>query len=118
LEGAIDETHRQTLSHFMVSLKTVSANPPPYSQSNITPYSNGLRAYYIVGDDMKSNSIFSKIAHMEAEGKTSFPFSSGKNKYDFIDINVLADQIAAASVQDKVTGRNQLLYRQSGILGR
>lgn len=60
-----------------------------------------LRAYYILGDDAKNNSIFAKIVHAENEGKETFPLNSGKNKYDFISIAELAEQIVAASVQTK-----------------
>lgn len=63
-----------------------------------------LRAYYILGDDSNNNSIFSKITQMEHEGKASFPFVSGKNKYDFIHVDELAKQIAAASTQSEITG--------------
>lgn len=63
-----------------------------------------LRAYYITGDDMRGSNIFSKIAKAAAEGKKTFPFTSGKNKYDFIDIDELAKMIVAASVQDKING--------------
>lgn len=63
-----------------------------------------LRAYYILGDDAKNHSIFSKILCAAEEGKTLFPFTSGKNKYDFIDVNDLGYQIAVASTQDEITG--------------
>lgn len=63
-----------------------------------------LRLYYIMGDDTKSNSIFSKIIAAENEGKKEFPFTSGKNKYDFIDVEILAEQIALASTQEHTTG--------------
>lgn len=63
-----------------------------------------LRAYYIYGDDLKNNSIFSKLTTAHLEGKQTFPFTSGKNKYDFISIDELASQISAAVTQDKVTG--------------
>lgn len=63
-----------------------------------------LRAYYILGDDSNNNSIFSKITQMEHEGKESFPFVSGKNKYDFINVDELAKQIATASTQSEITG--------------
>ncbi len=65
---------------------------------------NWLRAYYILGDDKKSNSIFAKIVGWEEEGKETFPFTSGKNKYDFIDVDELAGQIAAASTQREIAG--------------
>lgn len=63
-----------------------------------------LRAYYITGDDLHSNSIFAKITQAALDGKTEFPFTSGRNKYDFIDVDELAKMIAVASVQDEVNG--------------
>lgn len=63
-----------------------------------------LRAYYITGDDKFNNSIFAKILQMAEEGKKMFPFTDGKNKYDFIDVNELAKQISLASIQTNVSG--------------
>ena len=63
-----------------------------------------LRAYYILGDDLYNSSIFTKLVQAEAEGKTEFPFTSGKNKYDFIDVKELGKQIAAVGVQEEYTG--------------
>ena len=54
-----------------------------------------LRGYYIVGDDAHGSSIFSKLLAAAQEGK---------NLYDFISIQGLAYQIAAAVSQDEVTG--------------
>jgi dTDP-6-deoxy-L-talose 4-dehydrogenase (NAD+) len=63
-----------------------------------------LRAYYILGDDERNQSLFTKILGWEAEGKATFPFNSGLNKYDFIDVRDLARQIALVSLQTKVAG--------------
>lgn len=63
-----------------------------------------LRAYYITGDDIRGCSIFSKITQAALEGKKTFPLNSGKNKYDFISVYELADQIAKAGCQTKITG--------------
>ena len=63
-----------------------------------------LRAYYITGDDAKASNIFSKITEAVANGKKEFPFTSGKNKYDFIDVKDLAKMIVAASLQNKIKG--------------
>jgi nucleoside-diphosphate-sugar epimerase len=63
-----------------------------------------LRAFYIYGDDLKSNSIFSKIIQAEQDGKEYFPFTTGKNKYDFITVDELAQQISLSVVQTEVTG--------------
>lgn len=65
---------------------------------------NWLRAYYIFGDDAHGSSIFAKIVQAVNEGKKTFPFTTGKNKYDFIHIDNLAEMIAASSVQKKVQG--------------
>ena len=63
-----------------------------------------LRGYYIVGDDAHGSSIFSKLLAAAQEGKKTFPFTTGKNLYDFISIQGLAYQIAAAVSQDEVNG--------------
>lgn len=63
-----------------------------------------LRAYYILGDDLKNHSIFTKLLEAAQAGKKVFPFTMGKNKYDFIEVDELADQIATASTQDEITG--------------
>ena len=63
-----------------------------------------LRAYYILGDDTKNHSVFTKILQKAQEGGKTFPFTSGKNLYDFIDVEQLAEYIALAATQQEVTG--------------
>ncbi|HIR41863.1 MAG TPA: NAD-dependent epimerase/dehydratase family protein [Candidatus Aphodovivens avicola] len=63
-----------------------------------------LRAFYIYGDDERSQSIFGKIARADAAGEKEFPFTSGKNKYDFIHVDLLAKQIAACVMQESIQG--------------
>lgn len=63
-----------------------------------------LRAYYIYGDDKRSNSVFGKIVAAEEDGKKTFPFTTGKNMYDFITVDQLAEQIAACVMQTAVDG--------------
>ena len=63
-----------------------------------------LRAFYITGDDSSNNSVFSKILEMVNNGQKTFPFVSGTNKYDFININKLAEYIVRASIQTDVNG--------------
>lgn len=63
-----------------------------------------LRGYYIYGDDDRSNSVLGKILIADRNGQEWFPFTSGKNLYDFISVQELAEQIAAASVQTKYSG--------------
>lgn len=62
------------------------------------------RAFYILGDDKKNHSIFTKLLEADAAGKETFPFTTGKNQYDFITVTELAHQIACVSTQTKVAG--------------
>lgn len=63
-----------------------------------------LRGYYIYGDDMRSSSVLGKILEAEAKGQELFPFTSGKNLYDYISVEELSRQIAAAALQSRYTG--------------
>lgn len=63
-----------------------------------------LRCFYILGDDKKNNSIFCKLLQAAEEGRKTFPFTTGKNQYDFITVTELSDQLSAAVLQKKVTG--------------
>lgn len=65
---------------------------------------NWLRGYYIESTDTRGKSIFSKIAQAEQEGKTTFPFNSGKNLYDFLPIELFAKYICIAGTQNKING--------------
>ena len=62
------------------------------------------RAYYILGDDKNNHSIFTKLLEADAAGKATFPFTSGKNRYDFISVTELAHQIASVATQRNVAG--------------
>lgn len=63
-----------------------------------------IRAFYITGDDKKSNSVFGKILLAASEGKKEFPLNSGKNLYDFIEVDQLAKQITAVVTQSEING--------------
>ncbi len=63
-----------------------------------------LRGFYITGDDAHNKSIFAKILEMASNGQKSFPFTSGLNKYDFIEVDRLATYIVAAATQNDVNG--------------
>ncbi|MBE5927832.1 MAG: NAD-dependent epimerase/dehydratase family protein [Lachnospiraceae bacterium] len=63
-----------------------------------------LRAYYIFGDDSRGSSIFAKIVQAVEDGKKTFPFTSGKNLYDFVHVDELARMIVAASTQEDIQG--------------
>jgi len=63
-----------------------------------------LRAYYICGDDALNHSIFAKIMAAEQAGQKTFPLNSGTNRYDFITVEELGRQIAAAVSQREIQG--------------
>lgn len=63
-----------------------------------------LRGYYIYGNDAKSNSVLGKILEADHRGQELFPFTSGKNLYDYVSIEELAKQIVAVTVQTKYNG--------------
>ncbi len=63
-----------------------------------------LRCFYIYGDDARNNSIFTKIIEASRAGRKTFPFTTGSNKYDFLEVRELAWQITATILQGQVTG--------------
>lgn len=63
-----------------------------------------LRCFYIYGDDERGQSIFAKLTAAEKAGQATFPFTTGKNKFDFIEVSRLGKQIAACVLQDEVAG--------------
>lgn len=63
-----------------------------------------LRGFYIYGDDACSQSIFGKLLRAAESGEKTFPFTTGRNKFDFLNVSVLADMIAHVVMQDKITG--------------
>jgi len=63
-----------------------------------------LRCYYIFGDDLNNQSIFTRLLTAETEGKITFPFTTGKSEYDFIRVEELGRQIAAVASQQEYFG--------------
>ena len=63
-----------------------------------------LRGFYIYGDDFRNHSIFTKILEAAERGDKTFPFTSGKNQYDFVHINELVEQIVTVILQQEVDG--------------
>ncbi len=103
-EGSIDEnTPCNPSSMYGISKNALRKSIEVYSQSKNCKF-QWLRAYYIYGDDLYGNSIFCKIRQAVKDGKELFPFTTGKNKYDFIHVEELARQIAKCVMQDKVLG--------------
>lgn len=103
-EGAIDEnTQTNPISLYGIAKNSLRQALEVYLKDKEVIF-QWLRGFYVVGDDYSNHSIFTKILEMEKEGKDFFPFTDGKNKYDFEDIKILSTQIAKASTQNEVTG--------------
>lgn len=103
-EGAIDEnTPCNPLSMYSIAKDSLRRAMQLYTKQKEVVF-QWLRGYYVLGDDKHNNSIFCKLLLAAEEGKKTFPFTSGKNKYDFITVNELADQISATVMQKEVAG--------------
>lgn len=103
-EGAIDEnTPCNPLSLYGIAKNALRELVFTLTEGKDV-YCQWIRGYYIIGDDLKNNSIFSKLTQAEIDGKEEFPFTTGKNKYDFISVSDLASQIVAVALQRDITG--------------
>jgi len=101
-EGAIDEnTPCNPNSMYGIAKDALRRSMLQYTAKN-NVILQWLRCYYILGDDKRNNSIFCKILQAAENGKKTFPFTSGKNKYDFIEVDELADLITACITQNKI----------------
>lgn len=63
-----------------------------------------LRAYYIIGENHRGSSVFSKIVMAVKNGEKEFPFTSGENQYDFITYEEFCQQVVKSIIQDKFDG--------------
>lgn len=103
-EGAIDEnTPCNPTSMYGIAKDALRRAMIQYTQQKECLL-QWLRCYYILGDDRKNNSIFCKLLNAAKEGKKTFPFTTGKNKYDFINVDDLAYMITASVMQKEVSG--------------
>lgn len=104
-EGKIDEnTPTNPLSMYGIAKNSLRQCCQTLKTNNPDVCFQWIRAFYILGDDEKNNSIFAKILKAEKEGKTEFPFTSGENQYDFMDITELSEQITQVVMQTTVNG--------------
>ena len=103
-EGAINEnTPCNPLSMYGIAKNALRQSMEIYCKQKDIIF-QWLRCYYILGDDRHNNSIFCKILMAAEEGKKTFPFTTGKNKYDFINVDELAKLISATVTQTAVNG--------------
>ena len=103
-EGCIDEnTPCKPLNLYGVAKNALRDATELLCKTNDVVF-QWLRGYYIVGNSKFGNSIFSKITSAVEEGKKEFPFTTGKNKYDFLNYDKFACQVSAAVMQNDVNG--------------
>lgn len=103
-EGAIDEnTPCNPLSLYGIAKDALRRSSKMLAEKYGALW-QWIRAYYIFGDDKYASSIFAKLQQAASEGKKTFPFTTGKNKYDFIHIEKLAEMISQVALQKEVTG--------------
>jgi nucleoside-diphosphate-sugar epimerase len=95
-EGAIDaETPTNPLTLYGIAKDALRR--AAFTQLDSKVQLQWLRCYYIYGDDRNNRSIFTRLLEAADAGKTSFPFTTGASKYDFIDVAELGRQIAVVS---------------------
>ena len=103
-EGAIDENTPQNPSS-MYGISKNALRQALLVLQKAKPFSlNWLRGYYVCGDDSRNHSIFAKLLEKAQAGEKTFPFTTGVNQYDFLDVEHLGLEIALASVQTEIDG--------------
>lgn len=116
-EGAIDEnTPANPLSMYGIA-KNSLRQASKFLADKYGKSLKWLRGFYVLGDDSSNHSIFTKLLEKAAAGEETFPFVSGKNKYDFLDVDELANQIVLASLQTEITGEINCCSGQPVSLG-
>lgn len=100
-EGPIDEsTPTKPLTQYGIAKDALRLSVPLAIDEAIS--FAWVRCYYIYGDDRRNRSIFTRLLEADDEGRTIFPFTSGRNLYDFIRVDELGRQIAAVYRSDAV----------------
>ena len=103
-EGVVDEnTPCNPLSLYGIAKNSLRQALEVYTKDKKVIF-QWIRGFYIYSDSMLSHSIFSKILIADTEGKAFFPFTSGKNKFDFISIDEITKQICAVITQNDENG--------------
>lgn len=103
-EGAIDEhTPTQPMSQYGIAKNALREALALYCQETEVCL-QWIRAFYIYSNDRKGCSIFSKILQASDRGEKTFPFTTGKNKFDFIKVEDLAYQIVSVISQTEIDG--------------
>ena len=103
-EGAIDEnTPCDPLSLYGIAKNALRQSAQLLCREKNMIF-QWLRGFYVLGDDMRNNSVFTKILAAASRGEREFPFVSGEPHFDFIHVEELAEQISAAILQWEISG--------------
>lgn len=103
-EGCIDEkTPTNPLSLYGISKNSLRQAVELLVKEKEIHYC-WIRGFYIVGNEERGCSIFSKITAAEKQKQLEFPFTSGDNKYDFLDYEEFCEQVSLVVMQDKYGG--------------
>ncbi len=102
--GKVTEDHIcETDNNYSLAKYTLNKALKLYTQNKGICF-QWLRFFTPYGDDKLNNSILSKILKWEKEGKDSFPFTEGKEQYDYIHVDMLAKYVVATISQTKIDG--------------
>lgn len=103
-EGAVDEhTPTNPMSQYGIAKDALRRSLELYCSEAMVQL-QWIRAFYIYSNDCNGCSIFSKLLQANDRGEKTFPFTTGKNKFDFIKVEDLASQIVSVISQHKVNG--------------
>lgn len=103
-EGSIDEwTQTHPMNYYGIA-KDSLRNFVSFMSDSKGKIFQWLRAYYIVGTTVNGSSIFSKIVAAERAGEKEFPFTMGRNQYDFLSYNDFVSRVAMAVSQNEING--------------
>lgn len=103
-EGAINEnTPCNPLSQYAVAKNSLRQAMALYCKEKDCIF-QWTRGFYLTGDDSRNHSIFAKILQAAEEGRSTFPFTTGSSKYDFLSVDELAYQISRVALQNKIMG--------------
>lgn len=103
-EGALDEnTPTKPLSLYGVAKNALRESLQIYFKDKDVVF-QWIRGFYIVKNTEEGCSIFSKIVQEEHKGTATFPFTTGKNKYDFMDYSEFCEKLVMIARQEKYKG--------------
>lgn len=103
-EGSVDENTPTHPMNFYGIAKNAIRDYTSLVTKNNDVIMQWLRAFYIVDGTTYGNSIFSKLFAAAERGDKTFPFTTGKSQYDFLDYGDFSKYVAAAVTQTEVQG--------------